>query len=143
MISSLISLKIYKRPIKIEKKYETGIVVKDNKIIKDKVKIILKGKKYKDKFILKNLDFTEVLNGTVFVDGKQFILESINLQKGTDNLFWGSLCESKNDSYPDYIVFANKDLTKIYLSDDINHECIAAPAKNIYEFNDIKNLMIK
>ncbi len=143
VITLFVALKFYKRPIPVEKSFNYGVIVKDDKVLNDKVKISLNATLSKSDFLFKELKFRRDLNGTLKMDDTEYKLSTSNLGNGTDNLFWGELKKNNLDSSPAYIVFISEDSNRIYLNNDKECYSISAPSKSIKDFEKIRKEMME
>lgn len=131
-----------KKNISVHHAFENGIIVKDDTILDNSIKIELNGIISKNNFILKKLAFCKDLKETLTINGINYNLSATSFDHHTHNLFWGGAHEKEGNSYPDFVVFISDDLNLIYLCQDKDKYHIAAPAQTMEDYNKVKHCML-
>lgn len=130
------------QPVKINKVFKNAIVVRNNNI-EQKIEIRIDGILQKSDFLFKILSFREDIKGTIYINNEKYYLNASNFKKYTNNCMWGEVTKKPKGNEYKFIIFMFDNLNSIYLSEDDENYSIAAPAKTIKEYKNIKNKMTR
>lgn len=118
------------------------MVLDNKKNTKTTTDITIDGNFYKSEFVLDILAFRKVLEGNITIGGQKYYLLVSDLGKLTDNIIWGDVRVSPEDSISKYVFYLTRDTNKIYIRtiDDESFEMIS-PVENENDYNNIKKVM--
>lgn len=141
ILFSFIGLKIYKKPIKIEKKYENVLLIENGKSEKT-TDIYINGIMYKRNFLLDIFKFEKILEGEITIDDKNYYVFATNQGKYTDNITWGDIRDNLITSNSKYVIYLTEDMNKLYIRNIDNEDTeFIYPVDSKYDYDKIKKIM--